>query len=309
MLVTGAAGFVGRHLTAYLHEGGHEVLGLVLPKDVGPTEPFETRGVDLLDDDALADAVSTFVPDTIYHLAAFSNPERSFGSARKTLETNVIGANNLLSAAASTGRRPRVLLVGSAQQYGLVDRESQPISEEQVLRPQTPYAVSKVSQELLGQQYVLAEELPVYLTRSFNHTGPGQSDVYVCSSFAKQVAESEKGLREPVLRAGNLEARRDFSDVRDVVRAYEAIIDHGRPGRVYNVCSGEAVAIRDVVDQLVALAHARVRVSIDPELYHTIDAPLIVGSNRRLRSETGWTPRYALAKTLRDLLDDWRRRL
>jgi len=311
-LVTGAAGFVGRHLTAHLLSQGHEIGGLVHPTDGGPGSlgpRVEVYPLDILDEAALGAALRDFAPDALFHLAAFSNPEGSWKEARRTLETNIIGAHNLLSAAKETGRKPRVLLVGSAQQYGDVPAEAQPITEEREQKPLTPYAVSKTSQELLGRRSVWSEELPVYVTRSFNHTGPGQADGYVSSSFARQVAEVEKGAREPLIRVGNLGARRDFTDVRDVAAAYCAIVERGQPGRPYNVCRGEAVSIREVLDELVRLCRVPVQVVVDPERYHALDAPLMVGDPTKLKTDTGWSPRYSLRETLRDLLDDWRSRL
>lgn len=311
-LVTGAAGFVGRHLTAHLLSLGHEVGGLVHPTDGGPGSLGPRVSVfplDVLDEAALGAALRDFAPDAIFHLAAFSNPEGSWKEARRTLETNIIGAHNLLSAAKETGRKPRLLLVGSAQQYGDVPAEAQPIGEEREQKPLTPYAVSKTSQELLGRRAVWSEELPVYVTRSFNHTGPGQADSYVSSSFARQVAEVERGTREPLIRVGNLGARRDFTDVRDVAAAYCAIVERGEPGRPYNVCRGEAVSIGEVLEELVRQSRVPVQVVVDPERYHALDAPLMVGDPARLKTDTGWSPRYSLHETLRDLLDDWRARL
>lgn len=311
-LVTGAAGFVGRHLTAHLLSQGHEVSGLVHPTDGGPGSlgpRIEVFPLDILDEAALGAAVKDAAPDALFHLAAFSNPEGSWKEARRTLETNVIGAHNLLSAAKETGRKPRVLLVGSAQQYGEVPTEAQPISEEREQRPATPYAVSKTSQEILGRSWYWSGDLPVYVTRSFNHTGPGQSDGYVSSSFARQVAEVEKGKREAVIRVGNLGARRDFTDVRDVAAAYCAIVERGRPGSPYNVCSGEAVSVRDLLDELVRLSRVPVQVVVDPDRYHALDASLMVGDPTKLKRETGWSPRYSLGETLKDLLDDWRTRV
>jgi GDP-4-dehydro-6-deoxy-D-mannose reductase len=311
-LVTGAAGFVGRHLTADLLSRGHRVAGIVHPTDRGGErlgEGVALSVLDILDDAALGEAVRGFSPDAIFHLAAFSNPEGSWKEARRTLETNILGAHNVLQAAAAVETRPTVLLVGSAQQYGDVPAAEQPIREDRALQPFTPYAVSKTTQELLGQRSFRSSELRVLCTRSFNHTGPGQSDAYVCSSLARQVVEVERGIRDPVIRVGNLEARRDFTDVRDVAAAYAAIVERGSPGRVYNVCSGEAVSIREALDTLIGLARARVEVTIDPARYHSLDVPLLVGDPSRLAEDTGWSRRYSFAATLRDLLEDWRARL
>ncbi len=311
-LVTGAAGFVGRHLVRELLSRGHEVGALVHPADgataaLGPR--VEVFPLDILDDASLGAALRRFAPDAVYHLAAFSNPEGSWKEARRTLEINIIGAHNLLAAAKETGRRPRVLLVGSAQQYGDVPAEAQPISEEHEQKPLTPYAVSKTSQELLGRRSFFSGELPVYMTRSFNHTGPGQGEGYVSSSFARQIAEVEKRAREPRIHVGNLTARRDFTDVRDVAAAYAAIVERGQPGRAYNVCRGEAFAIGDVLDELARQSRVPVQVVVEPARYHALDAPVMVGDPTRLKTETGWSPRYSLPETLRDLLDDWRSRL
>ncbi len=315
-LVTGGAGFVGVHLLEHLRSQGHEVTAVVLPQDenaqrrVGErVDGVTIRSADILDAAALRKLVAASRPEAIFHLAAFSNPEDSFRQVRLALETNILGAHNLLRAALDTARSMRVLLVGSAQQYGHIEEADQPIGEDRPLEPLTPYAVSKASQELLGQRYFLSEQLPVFYTRSFNHTGPGQADSYVCSSFARQVAEVELGSREPLLRVGNLSARRDFTDVRDIVRAYVAIVERGRPGRAYNVCRGEAVPIQAVLDRLIELGNVELEVEVDPERYHALDAPLVVGDNRRLRTDTDWEPRFSLIETLRGLLNDWRERL
>jgi len=293
-----------------LKDRGHVVSALVHPSE--HKEGLELDGVatiesaDLLDEGALAGAVARLEPDAIYHLAAFSNPESSLKYARQTLETNILGTQNLLEAARQGGRSPRILLVGSAQQYGKVSEDEQPISEERAQKPLTPYSVSKAAQELLGQRYFLSEGMPVLWTRSFNHTGPGQADTYVCSSFARQVAEAEKGTRAPEIHVGNLAARRDFTDVRDVARAYAALVERGQPGRAYNVCRGEAVSIQQVLDTLIELSTADVKVRVDPDRYHVLDAPLIFGDATRLREDTGWSPQFSLRDTLLDLLNDWR---
>jgi GDP-4-dehydro-6-deoxy-D-mannose reductase len=311
-LVTGAAGFVGRHLTAHLLSQGHSVSAVVHPSDGGPGSlgpQVNVFAVDILDETALGAAVRESAPEAVFHLAAFSNPERSWKEGRRTLEINIIGAHNLLMAAKETGTAPRVLLVGSAQQYGVVPAEAQPINEDREQKPLTPYAVSKTSQEILGRRAFWSGELPVYLTRSFNHTGPGQSDGFVSSSFARQVAEVEKGTREPRIQVGNLEARRDFTDVRDVVTAYRLIVERGRPGQPYNVCRGTAVSIREVLNELVGMSRVPLEVVVDRGRYHSLDAPVTFGDPTRLETDTGWIPRYSLRETLRDLLDDWRARL
>ena len=311
-LVTGAAGFVGRHLVSHLCESGHRVLGTVHPDlsvSASALEGVELVPVDILDSARLDEAFVRAKPDAVFHLAAFSNPQDSRHKSRLTLETNIIGSQNVLQSSLEHSGETRVLLVGSAQQYGRVAERDQPIEESRALAPLTPYAVSKASQELLGRRFFDAEGLPVLMTRSFNHTGPGQSDAYVCSSFARQVAEIELGRGEPVMRVGNLAARRDFTDVRDVASAYTRIVERGRAGEVYNVCRGEAFSIESILEGLRQRARVEVSIVKDPARFHALDAPLVLGDNQRLRRDTDWQPAHSLDATLGDLLADWRSRL
>jgi len=204
--------------------------------------------------------------------------------------------------------RPAVLVVGSAEEYGPVGPDEMPIRETTPLRPASPYAVSKVAQGALALLYGPAGGMRVVLTRTFHHTGPGRGEAFAESSFARQVAEIEAGLRPPVLKVGNLEAVRDFADVRDVVRAYWQLLDRGEAGAVYNVCSGQGRRVRDLLDALLAASSARVEVRVDPDRLRPSDVPAQVGDPSRLRAATGWEPRIPLERTLRDLLDDWRAR-
>jgi GDP-4-dehydro-6-deoxy-D-mannose reductase len=311
--VTGVAGFAGRHLARHLLEEGDSVGGLVhaLADAGGDDMPSGVQlfEADLLDGAAVGEALVAAEPEVVFHLAAFSNPERSWEESRRTLETNFLGAHNLLQASLSLPARPGVLLVGSAQQYGAVAEHEQPIGEDQPLRPHSPYGVSKAAQELLGLSYYFSEKLPVYLVRSFNHTGPGQAPSYVCSSFARQIAEIEVGRRKPSLQVGNLAARRDFTDVRDVVRAYRAVVEKGRPAETYNVCRGEAYSIRQILDALLDLAATRIEIAVDQTLFHSLDVSLVLGDNSKARYELGWEPRWGLRQTLADLLDYWRARV
>lgn len=313
-LITGVAGFVGGHLARHLLDQGHTVAGIRYTKDrAKPPEHLppevEIHEADILDHLGLARVVSGFEPEAIFHLAAFSNPQSSWENARRTLTTNIIGTQNLLQSATDSGAMPRVLLVGSGQQYGNVPEKEQPISEDRPQRPLTPYAVSKSAQEILGLRFFLAEKLPVFLVRAFNHTGPGQEPFYVCSSFARQVAEIEAGKREPPIRVGNLEARRDFTDVRDVVRGYARILERGKPAEPYNLCRGEAFSIQEILDKLVDLTGSQIPIEVDASRYHAADAPLVLGNNTKLRSELGWEPEIDLAETLQHLLDYWRKKI
>ncbi len=312
-LVTGAAGFVGRHLTAELLSQGHEVKGVVLPSDGRPSifgSRVEYFPLDILDEETLGAVVHRFRPGGHF-------PSGRLLQSGGILEGGPANARNEYPRRAQSpvrGERDgaaRLASFSSARRSSTATfrAEAQPISEEREQRPLTPYAVSKTSQEILGRRSFWAGELPVYLTRSFNHTGPGQTESYVSSSFARQIAEVEKGAREPVIRVGNLSARRDLSDVRDVVVAYAAIVERGQPGQPYNVCRGEAFAMGEVLDELARQSRVPVQVVVDPDRYHAVDSPLIVGDPTRLKTDTGWSPRYSLPETLRDLLDDWRERL
>jgi GDP-4-dehydro-6-deoxy-D-mannose reductase len=198
------------------------------------------------------------------------------------------------------------MVPGSAEAYGRIDPKDMPITESQPLRARNPYGLSKASQEMIAQYYQETFGMNIFLTRSFHYTGPGQPTGFVCSDFAKQIAEIERGMKDPVISVGNLKAKRDFLDIRDVVRAYWVIVEEGRPGVVYNVCSGRSVAIEEVLDTLVGMSHARISVSVDPARLRPVDVPDFVGDNSRLVRETSWRQRIALADSLRDVLEFWR---
>ena len=263
---------------------------------------------DLTEPAAAAAVVEEVRPDRILHLAGQSSVHLSWLDPAGTLRTNVLGIVHLLDAVRSRGLRPPVLVVGSAEEYGPVGWEEMPIREETPLRPASPYAVSKVAQGALALLYGPAGGLRVVLTRTFHHTGPGRGEAFAESSFARQLAEIEAGRRPPVLKVGNLEAVRDFADVRDVVRGYWMLLEKGEGGVAYNVCTGRGRRIRDLLDVLLAASGARVEVRVDPERLRPSDVPAQIGDPSRLRAATGWEPRIPLERTLRDLLDDWRAR-
>jgi len=221
----------------------------------------------------------------------------------------VLGVVHLLDAARKAGLRPAVLVVGSAEEYGCVPETELPIRETHPLRPASPYAVSKAAQGALALLYGPAGGMRVVLTRPFHHTGPGRGEAFAESSFARQIAEIERGLRPPVIEVGNLEAVRDFTDVRDVVRAYRLLLDKGEAGQAYNVCSGRGLRIREVLNALIACSRTKVDVRLDPGRLRPSDVPAQVGDPARLRQATGWEPRIPLEKSLADLLEDWRARV
>ena len=311
LLVTGAAGFVGGHLVEFMRRERREVEvhGVVLPQGaVSWRGSAGARVIEAdLDDPAAAAAVVEEVrPERIVHLAGQSSVHQSWLDPGGTLRTNVLGIVHLLDAARRLGLRPAVLVVGSAEEYGPVGPEEIPIREEAPLRPASPYAVSKVAQGALARLYGSAGGMRVVLTRTFHHTGPGRGEAFAESSFARQIAEIEAGHRRPVLEVGNLEAVRDFTDVRDVVRAYWMLLEKGEPGAAYNVCSGRGRPIRQLLEMLLSASRARVEVRVDPGRLRPADVPVQVGDPSLLREATGWEPEVPLERSLHDLLDDWR---
>jgi GDP-4-dehydro-6-deoxy-D-mannose reductase len=256
--------------------------------------------VDLLRAASLDAALAAAPPSAIFHLAGFADVNAAWRASAQALRVNALGTHHLLGAAARRGPDVPVLVVSSA----LVYRSSPaPIDEGRPLAPSTPYGMSKLAQEMTAAHSRCRR---VFVARPFNHAGPRQSDAYVTSGFARQIAEIEAGVREPVLRVGNLESRRDLTDVRDTVRAYRLIVERGQPGRPYNVCSGRAHRIADLVEMLVARARVRIRVETDPARLRPSDTPVVVGSFERLHADTGWEPRVPIERTLADLLDHWR---
>jgi GDP-4-dehydro-6-deoxy-D-mannose reductase len=314
LLVTGAGGFVGGHLVTYLRaeQPGVEIFGVVLPQggiSWGTGVGMQVLEADLNDPAATKALVDTVAPDRVLHLAGQSNPQHSFLDPGGTLRTNVLGIVHVLDAARCRGLRPDVLVVGSAEEYGPAAPGELPLREDGPLRPSSPYAVSKVAQGALAALYGPAGGMRVVRTRTFHHTGPGRGEAFAESSFARQIAEIECGLRPPVLEVGNLDAVRDFADVRDVVRAYWLLLELGEPGGVYNVCTGRGRAIRELLDVLLGAARTRVELRVDPRRLRPSDVPVQVGDPSRLQAATGWEPRIPIERTLVDLLEDWRARV
>lgn len=294
--MTGAGGFVGAHLMKHLADEGDEVVGL-----------DRLDGIDITEADELTEAVLKAAPDAVYHLAGASDVGGSWSAPRSTFLANALGTLNVLEASREAGVT-RVLAVSSADVYGRVDESELPLDEDQPLRPVSPYAASKVAADALAQQAWLGHRLPVMRVRAFNHLGPGQSDKFVAPSLAARIAGNERdgGDQVPI---GNMTPRRDVTDVRDVVRAYRLLIEHGEPGAVYNVCSGRAVSVAEIADQLLGMAHRPMHLVPDPELQRPVDIPVLVGDSSKLRAATGWAPSIPLETTLADVLADWRRRL
>ena len=266
-----------------------------------------THQVDLLEPVAVESLLREVKPQWVFHLAALSVPAASWNDPGGTIATNAIIEANVLTAALQVDPMPRVLVVGSGDEYGQPEGRNHRLNEQSALRPITPYGVSKVTQDLLGLQYFLSRELPTIRVRPFNHAGPRQSPSFAIASFAQQIASIELGKQPPTLKVGNLEARRDFTDVRDIVRAYLLAIEKGEPGQVYNIGSGAAPTLRQVLNHLLAMTRARIALEVDATRKRAADPRVYVCDARRFRRLTGWAPKITLQRMLRDTLDYWRR--
>lgn len=309
VLITGAGGFVGQHLASFLADTeGAEVLGLDLnpPKFAQPWDRCEFGVCDVQDRDKVFSYVEGFRPDYVFHLAAQSSVRYSWEEPQLTYDIAVKGQANVFDALRAADIDAVVHVACSAEEYGRVKEQDLPIKEDHPLRPASPYALSKVMQDYHAVFCHQAYGTRVIRTRAFNMTGPGQAPQFVVSDFARQIAEIETGEREPVIRVGNLEARRDFADVRDLVGAYWLLVRNGEPGEVYNVCSGCDHSIREILDMLLSFSKAPIRVEVDPARLRKADIPVLRGDNSKMTEVVDWAPVCALGKTLEDVLDWWR---
>ena len=307
--MTGAAGFVASHLGEMCAERDDlELIGLQRPTSVTRVLPKGfVAGVeaDLLDQEGLKEAVREARPDSIIHLAGQSSVHESYRNPGGTLLANVLGTQHLLFAAEKAQVR-RVLVVGSADEYGDTRPEDGPLREDRPLAPLSPYAVSRVAQGALCSEFARRKTVEIVRTRTFPHTGKRRGAVFAESSFARQLAEIELERAAPVIQVGNLDAIRDFSDVREVIQAYLLLLERGESGAVYNVCSGRGVAMREILAALVALSTVEVQIHVDPSRLRPSDLPVLVGDPSRLREATGFAPSGVLDRALADLLLDWR---
>lgn len=315
-LITGASGFVGRYLARHLLDVTDWTLVLLSRSNVGverihadyASTPDRVAGLaaDIGNAAAVRDALERSRPTYVFHLAAQTYVQAALEDPATTLQGNIFSTLNVLEAVRSMADPPRMLAVGSSEEYGMVRPEDNPVDEATELRPNNPYGVSKIASDMLALQYALTYKLPIIRVRSFNHIGAGQSEKFVTASFARQVAMIEAGKQEAVMKVGNLAAQRDFSDVRDIVRAYHLAIIQGQPGEVYNLCSGQATSIQQVLDTLLTYCRVRVRVELDPARLRPADVPLIVGTAVKFRQLSGWQPNISLRQSIADILDYWR---
>jgi GDP-4-dehydro-6-deoxy-D-mannose reductase len=315
-LITGITGFAGSHLAEYLlaREPQVEVYGIYRWRSrrdniEGLDGKVQLIEADLRDYTSIHRLLDRVRPDVVFHLAAQSFVPSSWTAPADTLTTNVLGQTHLFEAVRALGLDPTIQIACSSEEYGLVLPDEVPIKETNPLRPLSPYAVSKMAQDFLGYQYFQSYGIKAVRTRGFNHTGPRRGEVFVTSNFAKQIAEIEAGKRPPVIRVGNLDAVRDFTDVRDMVRAYWLAVTRARPGEVYNIASGSGITIRELLDRLLALAQVQVEVQVDPERLRPSDVEVLIGDSSKFRADTGWEPEIPFSQTLSDLLDDWRERV
>lgn len=311
VLITGITGFVGSHLAEYALKQGGVVYGSIRWRSkteniVHIKDRLNLIDCDLRDPASVCNLVAESKPDIIFHLAAQSFVPTSWRAPSETLGTNILCQINLLEAVRASTCNPLIHIAGSSEEYGFVELHELPVRETNPLRPLSPYAVSKVAQDLLGYQYFKSYGMKIVRTRAFNHTGPRRGEVFATSNFAKQIAAIEAGKREPVVRVGNLDAKRDFSDVRDIVRGYWLALEKGRAGEVYNLASGKMRSIREVLELLLSMSSQKIRVEIDPDRLRPSDVPMLYGDSSKLRDEVGWQPEFPLEKTLRDLLEYWR---
>lgn len=312
VLITGIAGFAGSHLAELALAEGAEVFGTVLPGSsednlAGIRGKIETPACDLTTPGAAARVLREVRPDRVFHLAGASVVGSSWAQRAEVLRANLDGTFQLLEGLRA--QPAPCLLVSSGEVYGPVPETDQPIAETQPLAPVSPYALSKACQELYAGYYARAENLPIVIVRAFNHVGPRQGPGFVWSDIARQVAAIEKSVQPPVLEIGTADTRRDFTDVRDMVRAYWLLLERAAPGTIYNAASGRAVAIREIVERFLALAARLIEVRVTADRVRPVDLPLLLGDASRLRALSGWVPRIPLEQSLADVLGDWRHRV
>ncbi|MGN0326798.1 MAG: GDP-mannose 4,6-dehydratase [Lachnospiraceae bacterium] len=308
-LVIGAAGFVGSYLIHHLHEECHmEVAATKLPREQLGELPAEVYDLDILNKNDIVELLFEVRPDYIFHLAAQSSVSVAWNNPQLTIDVNIKGGVNVLDAVRELYYKPRILMIGSGEEYGHIRPGETPIPEDNRLNPGNIYAATKACQNMIGSIYSKAYDMEIVLVRAFNHIGPGQSSIFVVSDFCRQVAEIERGLREPVMYVGNLSAERDFTDVRDVVRAYVLLAQHGVKGETYNVGRGKAVEIREILDMIISMSKCDIKVEIDPAKIRPVDVPIIEADITKLQQATGWQPDIPLEQTIEEVLNYWRQK-
>lgn len=305
-LIIGAAGFVGGYLIHQLKLSGLSVAATKMPNETMNDNDINIYNLNILDKNAITDLLEQTRPQYIFLLAAQSSVALSWENPQLTIDVNIKGSVNVLEAVRQLSYSPRVLLIGSGEEYGHVSQASIPIAEDTPQRPGNIYAATKACQNMIGKLYADGYNMPVMMVRAFNHFGPKQSPMFVVADFCRQVAEIEKGIREPVIHVGNLSVRRDFTDVRDVVRAYSLLIQKGSRGETYNVGSGNAIEIKEILNKILALSNCPITIYQDDKKFRPSDVPIIEADITKLQECTGWTAEIPLEQTLSDTLNYWR---
>lgn len=307
-LIIGAGGFVGKHLYNCLSSRGKEVHRTFLQSELEQLK--DTKNcycVNIENKQELNYMLTDAKPTEVYYLTAQASVAKSWEDPQNTIHINTIGFVNLMETYRKLEIKPRTLVVGSGEEYGIVSENDNPIDEQTPLNPSNPYSISKYAQELFGNMYIRAFGMNILQVRSFNHMGPGQREGFVVSDFAKKIVMIEKGLANPILSVGNLSAKRDFTDVRDIVRAYAALMECGKLGQIYNVGSGKVYAISEILDILQKLSSSDLEIHVDPQKLRPVDVPVIQCNNRKLQNDTDWKPEIMIEQTLQDVLDHYRK--
>jgi len=302
ILITGINGFVGTHLKKLLEEKSYDVYGI--DKNSDKEDIFKA---DITDNKKVFDIIKKVKPEKIFHLAAQSSATKSFKFPKLTERVIVHGTKNIINACINSKISPKILIVSSSEVYG--NQTKFPINEDSELKPLNPYAVFRIKQEELCINYFKNHGIKVVITRSFNHTGPGQNPSFICPHFARQIALIENGMKEPVIEAGNLNTSRDFTDVRDIVVAYDLALEKCRFGEIYNICSSKAYKNVDLLNTLLKMSKIKVKIKIDKNRIRGIDMPFVQGDNTKFCKETDWKPKISIQQTLKDILEYWRHRV
>lgn len=309
-LIIGGAGFVGQHLINYLKENTDwKIFVTKIPSENFEVSGIEIHNLNILEIDEVDQVLNQVQPDYIFHLAAQSSVAYSWKNPGLTIDVNIKGTVNLLESVRKLSKKPRILLIGSGEEYGFIQEDEVPIKETNATRPGNIYAATKVAQNLMGVIYARSYQMDVVIVRAFNHIGPNQEPFFVVADFCKQVVEIERGLREPVLNVGNLSSKRDFTDVRDVVRAYVELVQHGQTGEIYNVGSGLAIEIDQILRQILKLSKTEISVQIDPQRMRPSDIPIIEANTEKIFNCIQWKPLISLDQTLEETMNYWRQRI
>jgi len=313
-LITGITGFAGSHLAELLLSYGYKVSGIVRARSKTDNidhirHKLHLEDADLLDSHSLYSIIGKIKPNYIFHLAAQSFVQSSWASPANTMEINIVGSVNLFEAVKRVGLNPVIQIACSSEEYGLVYPSELPVKEDNPLRPQSPYAVSKVAMDYLGYQYFQSYKMIIIRTRGFNHTGPRRGEVFVTSNFARQIAMIEKGKVEPVIHVGDLTTERDWTDVRDMVKGYLLAVQKGKSGEVYNICSEKAIKVGDMLNMLLSYSRKKVKIRRDISRLRPSDVPILLGNCSKFKKLTGWKPEIPFAQTMKDLLNYWRERV